>query len=115
MSILTSVRHTSLVYCYGLLPTEPVKILTEFCAGGTCFNLFHVDDEEDEVDLSWIQKVKIFDDTAQGMHYLHGLNPMIIHRDLKSLNMLLVQAVTDDSIVPHVKLCDFGIARLKDQ
>lgn len=28
-------------------------------------------------------------DVATGMQYLHGQNPVIIHRDLKSLNVLI--------------------------
>lgn len=28
-------------------------------------------------------------DVANGMKYLHGQNPVIIHRDLKSLNVLI--------------------------
>mmetsp|Transcript_78686 Transcript_78686/g.208843 ORF Transcript_78686/g.208843 Transcript_78686/m.208843 type:complete len:342 (-) Transcript_78686:61-1086(-) len=124
LAILKSVSHPSLVYCYGVLPTDPVEILTEYCAGGTCFALFHEGcegcdanseaDDEAETELTWAQKLQIFVDTAEGMSYLHGLMPQIIHRDLKSLNMLLVEALKDASQVPRVKLCDFGIARLKD-
>lgn len=44
--------------------------------------------------------------TACGMNYLHRHEPTILHRDLKSANILL-----DDSFC--VKICDFGLARLK--
>jgi serine/threonine protein kinase len=44
--------------------------------------------------------------TARGMAYLHGCNPPILHRDMKSANLLL-----DDNF--NVKICDFGLARLK--
>ena len=43
-------------------------------------------------------------DTAKGVHYLHCFNPPILHRDLKSLNLLL-----DDCF--RVKLADFGWTR----
>jgi mitogen-activated protein kinase kinase kinase 9 len=40
-------------------------------------------------------------ETARGVHYLHSCNPPVLHRDLKSLNLLL-----DES--GRVKLADFG-------
>eukprot|EP00463_Aulacantha_scolymantha_P001173 TRINITY_DN1830_c0_g2_i2.p1 TRINITY_DN1830_c0_g2~~TRINITY_DN1830_c0_g2_i2.p1 ORF type:complete len:81 (-),score=25.19 TRINITY_DN1830_c0_g2_i2:2-244(-) len=42
-------------------------------------------------------------DVAQGMNYLHQQKPSIIHRDLKSANILLC---TDYSL----KVCDFGLS-----
>jgi len=43
-------------------------------------------------------------DIARGMSYLHSLQPPILHRDLKALNLLV-----DTSY--NVKVADFGIAR----
>jgi len=43
-------------------------------------------------------------DIARGMSYLHSLQPPILHRDLKALNLLV-----DKSF--NVKVADFGIAR----
>ena len=40
-------------------------------------------------------------ETAKGVYYLHSCNPPVLHRDLKSLNLLL-----DES--GRVKLADFG-------
>jgi serine/threonine protein kinase len=45
---------------------------------------------------------------ARGMTYLHSGNPPVLHRDLKSANLLL-----DDSYT--TKVCDFGLSRLKAQ
>merc|ERR1712187_1099942 len=49
------------------------------------------------------------------MNYLHRFNPQIIHRDLKSLTLLLDKPVSRTCQVPHVKVSDFGLARSKDQ
>uniref|UniRef100_A0A7S2PV19 Protein kinase domain-containing protein n=1 Tax=Zooxanthella nutricula TaxID=1333877 RepID=A0A7S2PV19_9DINO len=53
-------------------------------------------------------------DIAGAMNYLHSFTPQIIHRDLKSLNLLLAQAVTRTADMPLVKVSDFGLARMKD-
>ncbi|KAM3306063.1 hypothetical protein P3S67_012933 [Capsicum chacoense] len=45
-------------------------------------------------------------DVAKGMNYLHKRNPPIVHRDLKSPNLLVNKKYT-------VKACDFGLSRLK--
>mmetsp|Transcript_8418 Transcript_8418/g.9722 ORF Transcript_8418/g.9722 Transcript_8418/m.9722 type:complete len:964 (+) Transcript_8418:2-2893(+) len=45
---------------------------------------------------------------ARGMTYLHSGNPPVLHRDLKSANLLLDESYT-------TKVCDFGLSRLKAQ
>jgi serine/threonine protein kinase len=45
-------------------------------------------------------------DVARGMNYLHNCTPVIVHRDLKSPNLLV-----DKNWV--VKVCDFGLSRIK--
>ncbi|PPD70901.1 hypothetical protein GOBAR_DD32218 [Gossypium barbadense] len=45
-------------------------------------------------------------DVARGMNYLHQLKPPIVHRDLKSPNLLVDSNYT-------VKVCDFGLSRSK--
>jgi len=47
-------------------------------------------------------------DTARGMNYLHNLNPPILHRDLKSHNLLV-----DEKWM--VKVCDFGLSTVMEQ
>ncbi|KAH3764137.1 protein kinase [Pelomyxa schiedti] len=47
-------------------------------------------------------------DMARGLAYLHNCHPPIIHRDIKSLNILL------DEKAEHAKICDVGLARVFD-
>jgi len=111
LSVLSKVHHPNLVRFYGVcLDVRPLRVITEFCEGECAFQLLH----EQDVDLEWSQSLKMCDDVAQGMHYLHNFKPQIIHRDLKSLNLLLARKVTSRKDIPHVKVSDFGTARTKD-
>ena len=57
---------------------------------------------------------KIALDVARGMEYLHtAFEQPIIHRDLKSPNLLLVDIPADDAPTIHCKLADFGLSRDK--
>jgi serine/threonine protein kinase len=47
-------------------------------------------------------------DVARGMNFLHAQDPVVIHRDLKSHNLLVSYDWT-------TKVCDFGISRVKEK
>ena len=50
-------------------------------------------------------------DILESVNYLH--NEGVVHCDLK-LENILVHKFEDDEGLPIVKICDFGIAHLKD-
>lgn len=56
----------------------------------------------------WLLVKRVAVGAARGMAYLHGGCPSVLHRDLKSANILL-----DDSY--NAKITDFGLSRLKAQ
>ncbi|CAN4109538.1 unnamed protein product [Withania somnifera] len=53
------------------------------------------------------ERFKEFLREANGMNYLHKRNPPIVHRDLKSPNLLVDKNYT-------VKVCDFDLSRFKE-
>lgn len=115
VSILQSANHQNLVRLMGITTsTLPLQIITEFCKGGTCFDLFHDVDKTVKIDLSWFQRLKISFDVANAMEYLHAMRPQIIHRDLKSSNLLLAAPVRNRADIPVVKVADFGLSRIME-
>lgn len=110
--VLHQIHHPNLVKLHGVcFGQHPLKIVTEFCAGGAAFDLLH---NQEDVVLCFQQKMKMCHDVALAMEYLHNFNPMIIHRDLKSLNLLLAEPITSPHEVPLAKVSDFGVAKMKD-
>lgn len=97
IATLIKVRHTNLVNFMGACTDDSrghVLILTEFCFGGTLFSLLH---EKKMVELTMKQRFRMAIDIAKGMNFLHIQEPQILHRDLKSLNLLLVEEVKSSS------------------
>ena len=100
VSILHSLpKHPHIISFYGIALNYPdLFIVTEFARNGSLFNYLHKEKQVLTVDqsLAWALEV------AQGMEHLH--NHDIIHRDLKSANILLSARMV-------AKVCDFGTAR----
>jgi serine/threonine protein kinase len=103
VSLLAELQHPNIVAFIGVCP-EPLALVTEFCSRGNLFDLLH----NMEVELPWRLRVSFALDAARGMHFLHSRSPVIIHRDLKSLNLLVTESW-------RVKVSDFGLSRFKAQ
>ncbi|KAG4970638.1 hypothetical protein JHK85_037059 [Glycine max] len=71
---------------------------------GSLYRLLHRSGAKEVLDER--RRLGMAYDVAKGMNYLHKRNPPIVHRDLKSPNLLVDKKYT-------VKVCDFGLSRLK--
>jgi len=104
ISILSVVYHKNLIRCVGGVTKDSKRyIVTELMHT----NLNEILQLKVAMDLG--MRLKIALDTASGVDFLHQHCNMI-HRDLKSLNILIF---SHDSGI-DVKICDFGISRVID-
>lgn len=110
VNTLSKIRNPNLVLFMGVaLDNTNLCIVTEYWFGGSLFQLLH---QDLHIGLSWKQKLNISLDVAKGMNYLHNaFEQPIIHRDLKSLNLLLQTPVTSSTDYICTKITDFGLSR----
>ncbi|PWA74275.1 serine-threonine/tyrosine-protein kinase catalytic domain-containing protein [Artemisia annua] len=103
VGIMKRVRHPNVVLFMGAITRAPhLSIVTEFLPRGSLYRLIHRPNNQ----LDIRRRMRIALDAARGMNYLHNCTPVIVHRDLKSPNLLV-----DKNWV--VKVCDFGLSRMK--
>jgi serine/threonine protein kinase len=90
ISALIQMTHPNLVMFMGATADQghPV-IVTEFCEGGTLFEVLH-EKKKQIPKISFKQRCKMALDIAKGMYFMHSLPTPLMHRDLKSLNILLL-------------------------
>ncbi len=110
VSSLSIIRHPNLVLFMGAIAEENnICIVTEYCDGGTLFNLLH---QRKEINISWELRIRILLEISTGMNFLHTNNPRIIHRDLKSLNILLTNKISNSNDLTSIKISDFGLSKI---
>ncbi|KAG9459098.1 hypothetical protein H6P81_003606 [Aristolochia fimbriata] len=105
VAIMKRLRHPNIVLFMGAVTRPPnLSIVTEYLSRGSLYRLLHKPGAREVLDER--RRLNMAHDVAKGMNYLHKRNPPIVHRDLKSPNLLVDKKYT-------VKVCDFGLSRLK--
>ena len=108
IAVLSGLRHPNIIAFLAACTIPPdICIIEELAEGGSLHTRLHgpsgSSDRCRPLPLDEVIQVGI--DVAQAMVYLH---PNIVHRDLKSQNVLL-------DADGRAKVCDFGIAKFKDR
>ncbi|XP_059638957.1 putative leucine-rich repeat receptor-like protein kinase At2g19210 [Cornus florida] len=109
--LLMSVHHKNLTSLVGYCNEGTnMGIIYEYMANGDLAKHLsgtHVTlENRNQNVLSWEERLQIATDAAQGLEYLHhGCKPPIIHRDVKSTNILLNEKF-------QAKIADFGLSRV---
>ncbi|RWR81118.1 LRR receptor-like serine/threonine-protein kinase FEI 1 isoform X1 [Cinnamomum micranthum f. kanehirae] len=107
LEILGSIKHRYLVNLRGYCNSSSSKLLIyDYLPSGSLDEVLHERSEQ----LDWDARLNIIMGAAKGLAYLHhDCSPRIIHRDIKSSNILL-----DGNL--EARVSDFGLARLlKDE
>lgn len=96
--------HKRLVKFVGACFQHPhLCFVTEYMSNGSLYNFLHVR----KVRLPSRHSLNMVMQLCEGVDYLHSRNPIVVHRDLKSLNVVL-------DLSFNIKLCDFGLTEYLD-
>ncbi|KAE8895591.1 hypothetical protein PF010_g7121 [Phytophthora fragariae] len=107
IKMMATVEHPHIVRFVGVAWDAPIDLsaVSELMPGGDLFSLLRrFDRVEHRAPGFDVDKAKIALHVAQALTYLHSLDPVVLHRDLKSMNILL-------SSDWDAKLTDFGVSR----
>jgi len=97
--LMSKMRHPFILNFYGAC-LDPLFFVVELAEKGDLHAFIEKENPK------WIMRVQFARDIAKGMLYLHSYRPNpIIHRDLKSMNIL----ITEDF---KCKVADFGLAKV---
>lgn len=101
---LSQVHHRNLVFLVGYCNDgDNLALIYEYMAQGSLHD--HLRGKTGIArPLNWELRLKIALDAAQGLEYLHT-GCMMVHRDVKSSNILLDQNL-------HAKVADFGLVKI---
>jgi serine/threonine-protein kinase TNNI3K len=106
VKLMAMFEHPQIIEFIGVSWDAPsdVCIVTEFMDGGDLKSLLVQYDEEKRPMGFDAEKIRMAHEVSLAVVYLHTLDTRVMHRDLKSSNVLLTSCHS-------VKLSDFGVSR----
>lgn len=109
VSIMKGLRFVNIVQFYGVC-LKPAAIVTQYCSRGSLFDLIGNARSIRRIarELTWKRRIQLALDAAIGMNYLHARMDPVLHRDLKSPNLLVDEYF-------NCKVADFNTSCFIDQ
>ncbi|KAG0338704.1 hypothetical protein BG004_007116 [Podila humilis] len=102
INVLKQLRHENIVRFVGVCTNvRHLCIVTELCDNGDLYDYMRKNRKP-----GFGQLVMYMHDIALATSYMHSRRPSIIHRDMKSMNIL----ISSDN---RAKINDFGLARIR--
>ncbi|XP_050271516.1 MDIS1-interacting receptor like kinase 2-like isoform X2 [Quercus robur] len=107
VQMLTEIRHRNIVKLHGYcLHKRCMFLVYQYMERGSLFCI--LSDDVEALELDWPKRMNIIKSIAHALSYMHHeCNPVIIHRDISSNNILLNSEL-------EAFVSDFGTARLLD-
>jgi small GTP-binding protein len=102
---LAGLDHPNIVNLIGFALTPPMLVI-DLARGGDLFHFLHEPALAARLDVPL--QVRMAYEIALGMRYLHSATPPILHRDLKSPNVLVTSHELNEPTL--CKISDFGLA-----
>ncbi|CAA7034592.1 unnamed protein product [Microthlaspi erraticum] len=92
MGIVGGLRHLNLVPIRAYFQSNGERlIIYDYQPNGSLFNLIHGSRSSRAKPLHWTSCLKIAEDVAQGLYYIHQSSSALVHGNVKSTNILLGQ------------------------
>ena len=101
--LMSGLQHPCIVNLKGY-SMNPLAMIMECVTGGDLFGFIH----NPEIEFDWQLRLKIALDMALGMNFLHSINPPLLHRDLKSPNVLVMDHSDGAPVI--AKIADFELS-----
>jgi len=98
--IMCALRHPYIVHFYGACLEPKLSLVMEFCERDTLFDVMNNANN----DIGWESIFRWAEQYTRAMVFLHNFKPQVLHRDFKSLNILVNHQW-------ECRVCDFGLSR----
>eukprot|EP01107_Rhizomastix_libera_P014113 TRINITY_DN422_c0_g1_i2.p1 TRINITY_DN422_c0_g1~~TRINITY_DN422_c0_g1_i2.p1 ORF type:complete len:821 (-),score=198.20 TRINITY_DN422_c0_g1_i2:30-2492(-) len=98
--VMCVLRDPNIVKFFGICVESKLQIVMEYCNRDTLYDVMN----NPHYEIGWVKTMQFAMQMTKGMICLHSFSPQILHRDFKSLNVLVTESW-------ECKICDFGLSR----